>query len=280
MGKEKSKNILITGVSTGIGYGVAKELIGRGYTIFGSVRKMEDGNRLQQELGSNFKPLQFDVTDQEAIDRSAKELTFLLQGQGLGAAINNAGVSMSGPLEHLPMEDFIYNFDVNVFGLLRVTKAFLPLLGVQPNHPSSPGRILNISSVAGKMAAPFLGAYSGSKHAVEALSHTMRREFQRYGIEVVIIAPGPVQTPIWDKGSMERFEKTLYIKSLINFFTWFTKEGKRGITLESFSKQLADILEKDKPALRYALVKDKFKNWTVPRLLGDRAMDDFFKKML
>ena len=278
--KTKSKNILITGVSTGIGYGTAKELISRGYHVFGSIRKAEDGSRLQQEFGDKFTPLHFDVTDQAAIDRSAKELTSLLQGQGLGGLINNSGVSMSGPLEHLPMEDFIYNFEVNVFGLLRVTKAFLPLLGAQDNHPCTPGRILNISSVAGKMAAPFLGAYSGSKFAVEALSHTMRREFQRYGIEVVIVGPGPVQTPIWDKGSMEPYEKTIYMSSLIKFFTWFTKQGKRGITLEAFSRQLADILEKDEPEIRYALVKDKFKNWTLPRLLGERAMDDFFKKML
>src|SRR6185295_14988318 len=140
------------------------------------------------------------------VDRAAADVRQQLNGQGLGGLINNSGVSVSGPIELLKVEDMIYNFDVNVFGVVRVTKAFLPLLGAQADHPSHPGRILNISSVAGRFTAPYMAPYNGSKHALEGISHTMRKEFIRYGIGVVIIGPGPIQTPIWDKGSLKRFE--------------------------------------------------------------------------
>jgi len=263
----KSKTILITGASTGIGYGAAKELIRRGYTVFGSVRKKEDADRIKVELGANIFPLLFDVTDQAAVERSVAEVHEHLHGQGLGGLINNSGVSVSGPIELLSVEEMAYNFEVNVFGLLRVTKAFLPLLGAQKDHPSLPGRIINISSVAGK-------------HAVEGISHTMRKEFKRYGIDVVIIGPGPIQTPIWDKGSLQRFEGSSYFDSLSKFFSKFVSDGKKGMTLEECSRQIADIFETEKPKTRYAIVENKFFNWTLPTHLPDRTIDRYFEKLI
>ncbi len=277
---QKAKSILITGASSGIGNGTAKEFIRRGYKVFGSVRKDEDAKRLKNELGENFFPLIFDVTDQAAVDRAVTEVQKLLNGQGLGGLVNNSGISISGPIEHLPIEKIAQNFEVNVFGLIRATKAFLPLLGTQKNHPSAPGRILNISSVAGKMAPPFMAPYVGSKHAVEGISHTLRRELMRYGIEVIIIGPGAVQTPIWDKGSVDEYKDTAYIGSMAKFFGKFVSEGKKGLPLEEFSKQVVDIFETQKPKTRYALVQNKFQNWTLPRLLPDRAVDNFFKKLM
>src|SRR3977135_3582384 len=146
--KPKSKSVLITGSSSGIGYGAARELIHRGYTVFGSVRRQDDASRVKSELGDNFIPLLFDVTDQAAVDRAEIEVRQRLKGQGLGTLINNSGISVSGPVELLTVEEFAYNFEVNVFGAVRVTKAFLPLLGSQKDHPSQPGRIINITSVA------------------------------------------------------------------------------------------------------------------------------------
>ena len=275
-----SKTILITGVSTGLGYGALKEFISRGYTIFGSVRKQEDANRLQKEFGEKFIPLLFDVTDHGAIDKSVETVRQKLNGQGLGGLINNSGISVSGPLQYLPVDDIRKNFEVNVFGLIKVTQAFLPLLGAQPNHPTAPGRILNISSVTGKMAPPYMAPYVGSKHAVEGISGTLRRELMRYGIEVVIIGPGAVQTPIWDKGSMDKFKDTPYIGSLVKFFTKFVTDGKHGMPLDVFSKRLADIFETPKPKTRYAVVQGEFMNWTLPQLLPSRMVDNFFKKMM
>ncbi len=275
-----SKTILITGVSTGLGYGALKEFTSRGYTIFGSVRKQEDADKLNAEFGDKFVPLIFDVTDYTSIDKSVDVVRQKLNGHGLGGLINNSGISVSGPIQYLSVDDIRKNFEVNVFGLIKVTQAFLPLLGAQPSHPSTPGRILNISSVAGKMAPPYMAPYVGSKHAVEGISGSLRRELMRYGIEVIIIGPGAVQTPIWDKGSMDKFKDTPYIASLVKFFTKFITEGKQGMPLDVFSKRLADIFETPKPKTRYAIVQGKFANWTLPQLLPDRTVDNFFKKLM
>jgi NAD(P)-dependent dehydrogenase (short-subunit alcohol dehydrogenase family) len=276
--KPKSKFILITGTSTGIGYGAANELLNRGYSVLGSVRKQEDALRLQAELGEKFTPLVFDVTDDAAVANAAEMVRVKLNGEGLGGLINNSGVSVTSPIEHLNIQEVIRNFDVNVFGIFRVAKAFLPLLGTQKNHPSHPGRILNISSVAGKLAPPFMAPYVGTKHAVEGISHCMRRELLPYGIDVVTIGPGPIQTSIWEKGSLAEFQSTKYFPALLKYFTYFKKTGLRGMPLQECSRQMADIFETDKPKARYAIVQGKFKNWTLPRLMPDKYLDDLYLK--
>jgi NAD(P)-dependent dehydrogenase (short-subunit alcohol dehydrogenase family) len=279
--KPRSKCVLITGASTGIGYGVAKELILRGYTVFGSVRRKEDAERVKAELGASFLPLLFDVTDAVAVGHAVTEVKDRCKGQGLGGLINNSGISVSGPIELLSVEEIAYNFEVNVFGVLRVTKAFLPLLGAEEDHPSSPGRILNISSVAGKLAAPYTAPYSGTKHALEGISHAMRLEFMRYGITVIIIGPGAIRTPIWDKTSLQRFEGTAYYDSLARFFGLVLPRAKKeGMPLEACSRRIGDIFETRKPRIRYAIVQNRFLNWTLPSLLPQRALDRFFRKLM
>jgi NAD(P)-dependent dehydrogenase (short-subunit alcohol dehydrogenase family) len=279
--KPKSKFVLITGASTGIGYGAAKEFIRRGYTVFGSVRKKEDADRVKSELGAGFLPLLFDVTDAAAVDRAVVEVKDQCKGQGLGGLINNSGISVIGPIELLSVEEMAYNFEVNVFGVLRVTKALLPLLGAQKDHPSAPGRILNMSSVAGKLAGPYMAPYAGTKHALEGISHAMRLEFMRYGITVIIIGPGVIQTPIWDKGSLQRFEGTSYSDSLARFFGKVLPRAKKnGMPLEKCSRQIGDIFETEKPKIRYAIVQNKFLNWTLPTLLPQGALDNYFKKLM
>jgi short-subunit dehydrogenase len=278
--KPKSKFILITGASTGIGYGSAKELIRRGYTVLGSARKPEDADRVKTELGAGFIPLLFDVTDAAGVERAVTEVANQCQGQGLAGLINNAGISVSGPIELLSVDEMAHNFEVNVFGLLRVTKAFLPLLGAQQNHPSVPGRILNISSAAGKLALPFMAPYTGSKHAVEGISHAMRLEFMRYGIKVIIIGPGAIQTAIWGKVTPNRFKGTSYQASLERFGRKFLAKGEKGMPLEQCSRQIGDIFESEDPKVRYAIVQDKFFNWTLPLLLPQGIMDSFIRKLM
>src|SRR5919202_51773 len=168
--KPISKTILITGVSTGIGYGAARQFIQRSYTVFGSVRAQADADRLQAELGDQFVPLLFDVTDTEAVASAVQLVTERLTDSGLGGLINNAGIAIGGPLQYQPIDVIRQHFEVNVLGLIQVTQAFLPLLGARDNHPVRPGRIQNISSVNGQIAIPFMGAYVGSKHAVEGMS--------------------------------------------------------------------------------------------------------------
>jgi NAD(P)-dependent dehydrogenase (short-subunit alcohol dehydrogenase family) len=275
-----SRNIVITGVSTGLGYGAARELTRRGYRVFGSVRRQEDAARLRLELGEKFIPLIFDVTDQFAVLKAAEEVKQQLNGEGLGGLINNSGISVTGPLQYLPMDELRRNFDVNVFGLVQVTQAFLPLLGAAQGHPSAPGRILNISSVAGKLAAPYMAPYVGSKHAVEGISNCLRLELMPFGIQVIIIGPGAVQTPIWDKGSLEQYKKSPYIASLAKFFRKYVTEGKQGMPLDEFSRRLADIFETRKPRTRYAIVQRPFINWILPRVLPQKVLDHFFKKLM
>jgi short-subunit dehydrogenase len=278
--KPKSKYVLVTGTSSGIGYGAAKELIGRGYYVFGSVRRKEDGERVRSELSEKFIPLVFDVTDQAAIDHSVEEVRTYLGNSGLAGLVNNSGVSVSGPIEHLDIEKVAHNFNVNVLGIFRVTKAFLPLLGTQNNHPTQPGRILNIGSIAGKICAPYMAPYTGTKHAVEGISHCMRRELLPYGIDVIIVGPGGVQTPIWDKSSLKEFKQTKYMGSMVKFFTHFVNSGRNGMSLEECSQKIADIFESRKPKVRYALVQRKLRSWVLPLIMPPRMLDNYFLKNL
>ena len=269
------KTILVTGASTGIGYGCVKEFHKRGYHVFGSVRKPADAERLQKEMPDRFTPLLFDVADLEAIEQAVQTVEQTLgENQGLAGLINNAGVALGGPLMLQTMEEIRQHFEVNVFGLIQVTKAFLPLLGARPNHPTAPGKILNISSVGGKIGAPFIGAYVSTKHAVEGLSESWRRELLLYGIDVIIIGPGAVKTPIWDKGiKIDKYQKTPYDESIHNFVNYIHSENEKALSLEFTGKRIANIFEKRKPKARYAIVPQKMKNWTLPRLLPVRLID-------
>jgi len=278
--KPRSMAILITGVSSGIGYGTTKEFIDRNYTIFGSVRKQDDAQRLRKEFGEKFIPLVFDVTDQASINKAAEEVKTHLKGNGLGGLINNSGISVAGPVEHLSIDSVEYNFNVNVLGIFRVTKTFLPLLGTQKDHPVLPGRILNISSISGKIPAPFLSSYTGTKYAVEGISHCLRMELLPYGIDVVIIGPGQVQTPIWDKGSLDEFKDTQYSSSMMKFFTFLVNKGKTGMDLGECSRRIANIFETERPKTRYSIVQNKFQDWIMPLMIPDRVMDRIILKKL
>ncbi len=272
--KPVSKNILITGVSTGIGYGAAKHFVQRGYTVFGSVRTQPDANRLLAEFGDTFVPLLFDVTDAEAVTAAARFLTEKLVGSGLGGLINNAGIAIGGPLQEQPMDTFRQHFDVNVIGLMQVTQAFLPLLGARANHPVQSGRIQNISSVNGQVAIPFMGAYVGSKYAVEGLSHSLRRELALFGITVVIVGPGAVKTPIWGKGTdISGYTHSAYYPAMQRFLKQVEAAEARGFSVDYLGERIVDIHETPRPAIRYALVPGKFMGWILPRLLPARTLD-------
>ncbi|WP_436515443.1 SDR family NAD(P)-dependent oxidoreductase [Ekhidna sp. To15] len=281
----KSKNILITGASTGIGYDLAKIFVENGYTVYGSVRKQTDADRLSKQLGSDFKPVLFDVTDHNSVDLAAEKLHDEIGTEGLGGLINNAGIAIGGPMLDLTIADYRQQFEVNVIGLIKVTKAFLPLLGARANHPSEPGRIVQISSVAGKVGMPFMSPYAGSKHAVEGLSESLRRELQLFGIKVIVIGPGPIKTPIWDKGISDdanlRFKDSPYAESINIFQNSFVKDAiKNGWTSEKAARIIFNAFEKKNPKARYALVPQRFKNWTLPRLLPSKALDKFVRQKL
>lgn len=281
----KSKNILITGASTGIGYDLAKVFVANGYTVFGSVRKQEDADRLTNDLGNNFHSLLFDVTDYEGVDRAAKKLEKEIGHVGLGALINNAGIAIGGPLMDLDVSEYKHQFDVNVFGLIKVTQAFLPLLGAKESPPSDPGRIIQISSIAGRHGMPFMSPYAGSKHAVEGITESLRKELLLFGIDVILIEPGPIKTPIWHKGANqaeeEKFQNSVFHVALKKFQTKFVANAvKKAWTSERAAKIIFNAFESKRPKVRYLLVPQKFKNWTLPRLMPSRVVDKVIAKAI
>ena len=193
------RSVVITGASTGIGWAIAKLLLGRGYRVFGSVRKQADADRLKGEFGANFTPLLFDVTDEAAVLAAAREVREALGGETLAGLVNNAGIAVAGPVLELSADEFRRQMDVNVIGPIIATQAFGPLLGADPSLKGPKGRIVMICSVAGKNGNPLSAPYAASKHAIEGLSESLRRELMLFGIDVIIVAPGAVKTPIWSK---------------------------------------------------------------------------------
>lgn len=277
------KNVVITGASTGIGYATTVSLVKRGYRVFGSVRKKSDAERLQDELGQNFEPLLFDVTDNKQIQAEAARLTSKIGQQGLTGLINNAGIAVAGPIMHLSLEELRHQMNVNVIGLVATTQAFLPLLGAQKNYSKNPGRILNVSSVAGKIATPFMGAYCASKHAVEAISDSLRIEMQLYDIPVIVIGPGVVKTPIWQKAEeidLTYLQETDYAKPANKIIKILDEMSKDGFDQAEFGEMMADIFETKNPQTRYALVPKKLQNWTLPRLLPTKLINTIIGKRL
>lgn len=267
--------VLITGVSTGIGFDATRYLIERGYHVLGSVRKAADAELMQKEFPSHFTPLLFDVTDGAAIATAVEQVGKLVGKRGLAALVNNSGISGTAPLMHVPMADVRQMFDVNVFGLLQVTQAFLPLLGAVKNCPHDPGRVINISSISGGLVFPFVGTYGATKHAVEALTDGLRRELSIFGIEVIGIEPGNIKTPIWEKGSAAdtRFAQTAYAEHMEKIPDLIAEMGRKGDPVETVSRAIHKAISASRPKTRYPLTF----LWRLSRLLGDRALDRLTK---
>ena len=278
-----NKSVVVTGVSTGIGWGITKVLLSRGFRVFGTVRKQSDADRLQAEFGDRFTPLVFDVTDQQAAARAADIVREALKEETLAGLVNNAGISVVGPLLHQPLDDFRRQLEVNLVAPLLVTQAFAGLLGACRARTGAPGRIVNISSVGGKIGAPFLGAYAASKHGLEGMSESLRRELMLYGVEVVLIEPGYVNTPILDKAEAEEFaiyRDTDYGPILQRFAKMFVAEGRKGLPPEAIGEAVYTALTRRKPKVLYTVVKQKLKNWTLPMLLPRRTLDGLIARQL
>jgi NAD(P)-dependent dehydrogenase (short-subunit alcohol dehydrogenase family) len=270
------KQVVITGVSTGIGYASVAVLLRRGFRVFGSVRNREDAGRLQKEFGDLFIPLLFDVTDESAVGAEAERVSRMLGTDTLDGLVNNAGIEVAGPLSHLTTDQFRYQLEVNLVGPFLVTKTFLPLLGTDPTRRGNPGRIVNISSTSGRIAGPFTGAYAASKFGLEGYSDSLRRELILFGIDVIIIRPGAIVTPIWQKsdvGLVERFGETPFREALARFETYAAKEGANGFPAEAIGNTVYQALTSKNPKARYAIVPKRLTNWIIPQLIPMRTLD-------
>ena len=272
---------VVTGASTGIGQACATRLIAEGWQVFAGVRKPEDGERLRQELGDNLVPLIMDVTDAESLNTAAATVREALDGQTLKGLVNNAGIAVAGPMLDLDVADFQRQMDVNVTGVVRATQAFGPLLGVDESLQGGPGRIVMMSSVAGEMGAPFLGPYAASKHAVEGISKSLRRELMLYGIEVVVIGPGAVATPIWDKAQdidPEPYRETRFYDAMLRIRDWMTVNGPKGFPPAKIADRVFKALTQDKPRFRYAIVPQRLTNWSLQKMLPGRMVNNMVAK--
>ena len=278
------KSVVVTGVSTGIGNAAARVLAKKGgFRVFGSVRKEADAAALTRDLGESFVPLVFDVTDEAGISRAAAQVREELKGEKLAGLVNNAGIAVSGPLIDLDADEFRKQMEVNVTGPFLVTQAFAPLLGTDRALKGEPGRIVNISSVAGIRAMPFLGPYAASKFALEGFSEALRRELMMFGIDVVVIGPGPVKTAIWDKAEeidISRYANSPYLPILENFQKVFVGQGREGLPAEKLGELIMKALTTPNPRVRYSAVKGRLAEKLVMNFASRRALDRIIAGML
>lgn len=275
------KAVVVTGVSSGIGEGIAQVLTAKGFHVFGSVRNAADAARLSASFKA-FTPLIFDVTDEASVRAGADVVRAALGGCTLMGLVNNAGIAIPGPVLHQPLADYRRQIEVNLLGAFTVSQVFAPLLGADRALQGAPGRIVNITSLGGKIGSPMLAGYCSAKHGLEGLSECLRRELILYGIDVVIVGPGAVKTPIWDKArdDDDRYAGTDFGPAMKAFATLLEGAAREGMSVTRVGEVVHHVLTASRPSVRYALAPDYLFEWVLPRVLPRRWIDRIFAKRL
>jgi NAD(P)-dependent dehydrogenase (short-subunit alcohol dehydrogenase family) len=265
--------VLVTGASSGIGEASARHLAGLGFNVFAGVRKQEDGERV---AGPRIEPVIIDVTDDALVAAAAAQIGEAVGKTGLAGLVNNAGIAVAGPLEFIDLAEFQRQLDVNVTGVLRATQAFLPQLR------NARGRIVNISSIGGRVAIPLVGPYNASKFALEGMSDALRRELRPWGMHVALIEPGAVATPIWDKGveqaaAIERDAppevRERYGEVIDAIRKGSEKNRTEGVPPQEVADAVAHALTASRPKTRYLVGRDAKMRAPMAKLMPDRMMD-------
>lgn len=250
--------VFLTGASTGIGRATALRLARRGTVVYAGVRKTEDAAALVAEGGAAIRPVIVEVTDAASV-AAAYATIANANDVVLRAVVNNAGVAVSGPLEVLPLAELRRQFDINFFATIAIAQTFLPLLRV------TRGRIVNVSSIGGKLAAPFVGAYAASKFALEAASDAMRLELRPFGVRVILVEPGAVKTPIWSNSaaaSAHVFDdatsalRDAYAPMVANMRKLAQRMGASGIDADVVARAIERALLSKEPRARYLVGRD------------------------
>jgi NAD(P)-dependent dehydrogenase (short-subunit alcohol dehydrogenase family) len=279
-----SPAVLITGASSGIGAACALELDRRGFRVFAGVRSDAAGASLRDKASSRLTPLQIDVTDTALIAAAAKTVGEAVGDAGLSGLVNNAGIAVPGPLELVPIETWRRQFEVNVLGQVAVTQAFLPLLR------KGQGRIVNISSVAGGLAIPYMGPYAASKHAIEAITDALRFELRPWNIRVSAVEPGPIDTSIWGKSTAATDElcdqgppelTSLYGQRLALIREGIARKARAAAPVQTVVRAVVHALTASNPKPRYLLnwgawisfkglgmLPDRLRDWIVQKAIG------------
>lgn len=276
MSEESGKVAVITGASSGIGRACALLLVREGFHVFAGVRRREDGDKLVAEAGDHLLPLIIDVTDIELIAAAVKDITVRLQGRNLDGLVNVAGIGITGPLEYVTAADLCRVFQVNVFGQLAVTQAFLPLIR------QARGRIVNISSVGAHIALPFGGVLTASKAAMGLLNDALRMELRSFGVRVCVIEPASINTPAVEKtlGDVEGVIRRLPPDGARRYggmLRAFTKRAYatelNGSAPDVVARAVHHALTARRPRIRYTVGKGAKVLTILPRLLPDRLLD-------
>jgi NAD(P)-dependent dehydrogenase (short-subunit alcohol dehydrogenase family) len=271
--------VVITGVSSGIGRAAVRHLSSNGYFVFGSVRSAEAKAEIEVAYPDNFEALVFDVTDKLSVVAAAERVAVHLDHRRLAALINNAGIAEGGPLQLLEDERFLRQMKVNVIGTRNVTNAFLPHLGVSPGSEARltgpPGKIINITSISGILNTPMNGAYCVSKHAQESLGEVYRRELMDFGIDVVSIQPGPIQSKLWEKniGSLDRFSDSIYGTMVANTDAMMREAERDALPAVTISRLIDTIIRSRRPRTQYIVHQHKRRAWILANLLPARWTD-------
>lgn len=268
--------VVVTGASTGIGKAIAEKLAEVGYNVFATVRKDTDADILAG-LSPKITPIKMDVTDHDSILKAKETIKELLGDKKLYSLINNAGIAVAGPLEVIDIEEIRKQFEVNYFGLLDTTQVFFELL--DKGH----SKIINMSSVGGKIATPFMGPYNSSKFALEAMSDSMRRELFDTNIEVVVIEPGMIMTPIWDKAEeidVEKYKSTTYVPYLKKLKTTAIDGGRKGAPASKVADRVLEVLSKKSNKARYWVSANPAVEVYIPRMIPAKLLDFAVGKML
>jgi len=269
--------VLVTGASSGIGRASALLLSENGFRVFAAVRKPDDGARLQADGGQGIHPVIMDVTDGGSIQAAAAHVSEQLAGERLDGLVNIAGIGLAAPLEYVAQDELRHMFDVNVFGQLAVTQAFLPML-----HRSR-GRIVNMSSVGAHIAIPFGGVLNACKAAFGTLSDTLRMELRPFGIRVVSVEPAAINTPAIEKtlGHVEDTIRRLPPEGADRYGDMLRTFNRRALPRELngsppdiVARAVLHALSSPRPRIRYVVGKLSRPMTLLPRILPDSVLDD------
>ncbi len=273
-----SGTVLVTGASTGIGEATVLHLRELGFDAVGGVRRDEDAERLGAQ---GVRTVRLDVTDAAQIAAVRDEL-----GQSpLAGLVNNAGIAVAGPIEFLPVDQLRQQLEINLIGQVAVTQALVPALR------QARGRVINVSSIGGRMALPLMGAYSMSKFGLEGFSDSLRRELRPQGVDVVVIEPGGVKTPIWQKGNalIERMMQDMPAGELDRLYGRVIEalrretvkiEQERGMPAREVAELIGMALTHKRPRARYVIGRDAKQRAVMARVVPDRVMDRLIGRAL
>jgi len=283
MTDSKPDGVVITGASSGIGEACALYLDGLGYRVFAGVRDPADGEALRAKASGRLVPVSLDVTDTASIRLAAETVEAAVGAAGLAGLVNNAGIGGGGPLEAVVLADLRRVFEVNVIGPVAVTQAMLPLVR------RGRGRIVNMGSIAGRAAVPFIGPYAASKFALEALTDVMRLELRPWGIHVAIVEPGAVASRIWEKarrradqmGALAGPEvKAYYGAAVARVREAMERASRRAIPAQVVARAVAHALFAPRPKTRYLVGLDARLRAVLAACLPDRAQDWLLARVL